>query len=211
MYKTNQKCVICNKGKLSKKIIKEDFKYKNKHLTIDNYAVFECNNCKEALVDPSTIRSTERVLTDFRRETDGFLTSGDIVAIRKKLGKTQEKMAEILGIGKKNFARYENGTVTQSKAMDNLLRVLDNHPESLNVFKPGLYPETKKDISTTLFSTSDETTQSFVSFVTTQSFVATSTNYLANVLESETNTEGISLKGTDFSAPKPIEEEAKAA
>lgn len=136
MYKTGQKCVICGKGKLIKKIVNEEFEYKGKKLTIPDYIIYSCNKCKEALVDPKTIRFTEKILTDFRREIDGLLTSCEILQIRKKLGKTQLELAKIFGVGEKNFARYENGQVTQSKAMDNLLRILDEYPVVLNILKP---------------------------------------------------------------------------
>lgn len=70
---------------------------------------------------------------------DGFLTDEDIKRIRKKLGFTQEEMAKKLGVGLKNFARYENLSVRQSKAMDNLLRVLDRYPETLEVLAGNVH------------------------------------------------------------------------
>ena len=54
----------------------------------------------------------------------------------QKLHLTQEQMATVLGGGLKGFARYENGQIIQSRAMDNLLRILDQFPESLDVL-PG--------------------------------------------------------------------------
>jgi putative zinc finger/helix-turn-helix YgiT family protein len=64
-----------------------------------------------------------------------YLTGEDIKRIRKKLGLTQEGMAEKLGVGLKTFARYENLSVRQSKAMDNLLRILDKYPESIEIIE----------------------------------------------------------------------------
>ena len=63
--------------------------------------------------------------------------AADIKRIRRKLHLTQEQMATLLGGGLKGFARYENGQVVQSRAMDNLLRILDRFPESLGVL-PGV-------------------------------------------------------------------------
>ena len=54
-----------------------------------------------------------------------------------KLHLTQEQMATALGGGLKGFARYENGQIIQSRAMDNLLRILDQFPENLDVL-PGV-------------------------------------------------------------------------
>ena len=69
------------------------------------------------------------------RSAAGFLTDEKIKEIRKKLGLTQRQMAETLGVGEKNFARYENLSVRQSKAMDNLLRILDAYPEAIKILK----------------------------------------------------------------------------
>ncbi len=66
-----------------------------------------------------------------QRSKDGYLTDLDIKRIRKKLELTQVEMAEKLGVGEKNFARYENLSVRQSKAMDNLLRILDIYPDAI--------------------------------------------------------------------------------
>lgn len=78
MYKTGQRCIVCGEGTLTKKIVNQKFKYKGKENIISDYCVYECNKCKEVLVDSKTIRSTEKILTDFRREMDGLLTSSEI-------------------------------------------------------------------------------------------------------------------------------------
>lgn len=70
-----------------------------------------------------------------QRSKDGYLTDIDIRRIRQKLGFTQIEMAEKLGVGEKNFARYENLSVRQSKAMDNLLRILDVYPEVFQILE----------------------------------------------------------------------------
>lgn len=132
MYKSGSKCPICGSGKLSEKTVSEEFDYKGQTKIVSDYHVYACNKCKEEIVDPKTLRVTEKVLTDFRRGVDGLLTSDEIKAIRKKLGKTQSEMAEWLGVGEKNFTRYENGQVTQSKTMDLLLRIVGKFPTILN-------------------------------------------------------------------------------
>lgn len=140
MYKNGSKCSICGIGKVSEKTISEKFEYKGKSLVVPDYHVYACDTCEEEIVDPKTLRATEKVLTDFRRRLDGLLASDEIKAIRKKLGKTQAEMAEWLGVGEKNFARYENGQVTQSKTMDLLLRILGKFPNILNnLTEPNKY------------------------------------------------------------------------
>ena len=128
-YKAGNPCPVCHAGKLFNKVVEEKFSYKGEILLLPNYMVFECGKCGEEFVDDKTIRGTEKVLTDFRRTVDGLLTSDNIRAIREKLDVTQEKLADILGVAKKTFARYENGQVTQSKTMDTILRLLAKKPE----------------------------------------------------------------------------------
>lgn len=135
MLKNEDICPICGEGKVSEQVITGEFEYKGKKRSMPDYHIFVCEHCKEQIVAPKTLRATEKVLTDFRRKIDGLLTSGEIKMIRKKLGKTQTEMAALLGVGKKNFARYENGQVTQSKSMDLLIRILDIDSSILNKVK----------------------------------------------------------------------------
>lgn len=136
MYKQGDSCPLCGGGRLNEKVIEECFNYKGHSLTVSDYLILECPACGEAVVDKESARRAERLLRDFGRQVDGLLTAADIKRIRRKLHLTQEQMATVLGGGLKGFARYENGQVVQSRAMDNLLRILECFPESLNVL-PG--------------------------------------------------------------------------
>lgn len=132
MYKTGDSCPVCVKGNLTEQIITEEFEYKGHKISIPDYHIFSCDNCSEEVVSPKSIRATEKGLTDIRRKIDGLLTSDEIKDIRKKIGMTQKELASKLGVGIKTFARYENGQVTQGKAMDILLRIMEKNPLILN-------------------------------------------------------------------------------
>ena len=132
MLKKGVVCPVCGEGKISEQTVTERFEYKGNKISISNYHIFRCERCREKIVSPKTLRETEKALTDFRRNIDGLLTSDENRAIREKLGKTQTEMARLLGVGEKNFARYENGQVTQSKSMDLLLRIIDVDPQILH-------------------------------------------------------------------------------
>lgn len=137
MYKQGDACPLCGSGRLSEKVVEEHFSYKGHSLVVPDYCIMECPACGEAVVDKDSARRTEKMLKDFGRQVDGLLTATDIKRIRRKLHLTQEQMATVLGGGLKGFARYENGQVVQSRAMDNLLRILDRFPESLDLL-PGV-------------------------------------------------------------------------
>lgn len=130
-----QRCPICDMGTLKKEVVSEPFEYKGQKITIPDYIKYRCNKCGEAVVDNGTLRESGKILKDFKRKVDGLLLAEDIRNIRKRLNLTQEEMAEIVGGGLKGFARYETGQVCQSKGMDNLLRILDVYPFTLNVIQ----------------------------------------------------------------------------
>ncbi|MDA8427876.1 MAG: type II toxin-antitoxin system MqsR family toxin [Geobacteraceae bacterium] len=137
MYKQGDACPLCGDGLLCEKVLEEHFSYKGHSLTVPDYCILECPACGEAFVDKDSARRAEKLLRDFGRQVDGLLMPVDIKRIRRRLHLTQEQMATVLGGGLKSFARYENGQVVQSRAMDNLLRILDRFPESLDVL-PGV-------------------------------------------------------------------------
>ncbi len=137
MYKQGDSCPLCGGGNLFEKVVEEHFSYKGHALTVPDYRILECAACGEAVVDKESARRAEKLLRDFGRQVDGLLMAVEIKRIRRKLHLTQEQMATILGGGLKGFARYENGQVVQSRAMDNLLRILDRFPESLGAL-PGV-------------------------------------------------------------------------
>lgn len=122
-------CPVCGKGQLNKEIVEKTFTYKGQSIIIPNYILYRCNVCSEAIVNNQTLKSSGKQLKKFKCKVDGLLSGDEIKGIRRKLGLTQEQMSEILGGGLKGFARYETGQICQSKAMDNLLRILDKFPQ----------------------------------------------------------------------------------
>ena len=140
MYKNNDRCPICGEGILERDVITETFEYKGEKIDIPNYVIFKCENCDESIVEKNTLKTSGKTIRDFQRRVDGLLTSNEIKKIRKSFGFTQEDIGNLLGGGAKGFARYETGKVSQSKAMDNLLRIIDAHPDALDVLA-ALVPE----------------------------------------------------------------------
>ena len=55
--------------------------------------------------------------------------AAELARIRKKLGLSQRKDAELTGSGVNAFSRYENGKAKPVPAVINLFRLLDKHPE----------------------------------------------------------------------------------
>lgn len=125
-------CPVCESGNLSAIRKNVDFNYKGNIRTYES-TVYACPECLEEFLDPKEQRKIDKKLTDSRRQIDGLLTSEEITRIRKKFGYTQVEFARILRVGEKNFARYESGQATQSRTMDNLLKIINHSPKSIEV------------------------------------------------------------------------------
>ena len=65
-------------------------------------------------------------------QNDEKLLPEDIRRIRLKLGLTQEQAGERIGGGRRAFSKYESGSVQPSAAVENLLRIYEQHPELVN-------------------------------------------------------------------------------
>jgi len=63
-------CPICEIGKLTRIRTTETFSYKGKKITIDNYIIWKCSECGEAIVDKRTLKRTDKLLKDFRKKID---------------------------------------------------------------------------------------------------------------------------------------------
>ena len=121
-------------------MVEETFTYKGRSITISDYLIYKCGECGEEMVeDKYSSKKSGKILGDFYREVDGLLTGSQIKRIRQKLEFTQEQMAQVFGGGLKAFARYESGKVCQSRAMDNLLRILDANPDGVKVLLKSEY------------------------------------------------------------------------
>ncbi len=133
MHNNDDMCPICGHDGIIEKMITEKFEYKGHVKKIEDYTIYECTECNESIVDTETLKKAEKIIRDFHREVDGLLTSKEIKNIRSVLGFTQKDFGLILGGGEKGFARYESCAVTQSKAMDNLIRIVFEKPEVIDI------------------------------------------------------------------------------
>ena len=70
MYKDDQKCPICDLGKLKRKVIDETFEYKGQTLVVPDYIIYQCAVCEESLVDGKSVQSSQRALKEFFHRVD---------------------------------------------------------------------------------------------------------------------------------------------
>lgn len=65
----NGKCLICD-GESVEERLNEEFQYHNYSITIPNYVVYRCKECKQAIVDQETLKRSGPILTLFRHRVE---------------------------------------------------------------------------------------------------------------------------------------------
>lgn len=79
----------------------------------------QCSACDELVFDND---ADEQVAQELRDQL-GLLSGAQIRNNRDELGLSQREMAEHLGVAVETISRWENGALTQTRAMDRYLRV----------------------------------------------------------------------------------------
>lgn len=149
MYAEGNICPICGERRLRSAIQDEQFEYKGKVLSL-RLTCYSCDRCGESFFDNAEMKACQKTMKDFQRKVDNLLTSDEIRQIREKRGLSQREFARILGIAEKSFTKYELGLVSQSRAMDNLLRIIDHFPETLTFLKDLKQGHDKKELISTV-------------------------------------------------------------
>jgi len=124
-------CKICKSDNVGQFSDMENISYKGADITVAmEYSI--CNCCNREFVSKQQIIKNDACVRDAKKAADGLLTSSEIYDVRISLGLTQEQASVIFGGGKKAFSKYERAEVSQSAAMDKLLKVCLKHPRVFN-------------------------------------------------------------------------------
>lgn len=107
--------------------------YKGQSVTIDMPGWY-CDESGESIHTGEDMKVSDAALKALRNQID-LLKPQEVKRIRTKIGLTQREAGSIFGGGPNAFQKYEQGTVTVSKPMSNLLRVLEKHPEEIEELK----------------------------------------------------------------------------
>ena len=120
-------CKMCKSTNISQLDNVEDISYKGNILAVSmEYSV--CNDCKREFIPKPQILNNDARIRDAKKRADGLLTSTEIYNARISLGLTQEQASLVFGGGKNAFSKYERAEVSQSIAMDKLIRISLKHP-----------------------------------------------------------------------------------
>ncbi len=107
-----------------------EISYKGQSTTIDMPGWY-CHESGESIHTAEDMKVSDAALKELRLEVENLLKPQEVKRIRKKIGLSQRDAGTILGGGPNAFQKYEQDTVTVSKPMSNLLRVLERHPEEV--------------------------------------------------------------------------------
>ena len=132
-------CIMCNSDKIKSLTAVERVLYKGHELQVPlEYSV--CDGCGREFVPKSQILRGEAAVRDAKKKFDGLLSSEEIAQARARLSISQEQASRVFGGGKNAFSKYERGEVSQSVAMDKLIRVCLKHQNVFNelAYKAGI-------------------------------------------------------------------------
>jgi len=121
-------CKLCKSEDVSDCTAAEEISYKGSTLQV-SIAYSLCNNCDREFISKPQILQNETALRAAKKDHDGLLSSEEIIWARRTLSLTQEQASRVFGGGRNAFSKYERGEVSQSAAMDKLIRICLNHRE----------------------------------------------------------------------------------
>lgn len=116
-------CPICGEGHVTHHVDQFESEYKGQKAMLPSHYKL-CDTCHSDFAGAAEGKVNKRAIVAFRKSVDGLLTGTDIVALRKQYGLTQDQAAKLFGGGPVAFSKYENDDVSQSEAMDSLLRLV---------------------------------------------------------------------------------------
>jgi len=102
----------------------------------------ECPRCGEQVLPPELVARIEAE----RYRLEGLLSPTEVREARTRVGLSQVEMARLLGVGDKTYTRWELGLSTQTKSMDNLIRLADQHPDVLLEIEARRDPERRHEV-----------------------------------------------------------------
>lgn len=119
-----QECPVCGSKKIFVRKGQRQFPLtidgKVKNIVVKGLTWEECADCHETFFDDSATRIIETA----QFQEMSLLKPSELKEIRESVGLSQTSMARLLGVGEKSYLRWETGLSIQSKAIDNLIRLM---------------------------------------------------------------------------------------
>lgn len=124
-------CLNCEQADMVRRKKDAVITYRGHQATVRAVDGWHCPSCGEIEFAGKEGERYAQVLEKLRLKVDAQ-EAAELARIRKKLGLSQRRAAEIAGGGINAFSRYENGKAKPVAAVVNLFRLLDKHPELMD-------------------------------------------------------------------------------
>lgn len=124
-------CLNCEQADMVRRKKDAVIEYRGYRATVRALDGWHCPACGEIEFAGKEGERYAHALEKLRLKADAEEAAG-LARIRKKLGLSQRRAAEIAGGGVNAFSRYENGKARPVAAVVNLFRLLDKHPELMD-------------------------------------------------------------------------------
>lgn len=115
-------CQVCGSNAITTHSVVERIKHKDNFITV-NMPYSACSNCGREFVSTEQIKAGDALIREAKKSYDGLYTDEEIKRARLQLGLTQAEASELFGGGRNAFSKYERGEVSQSVAMDRLIKL----------------------------------------------------------------------------------------
>ena len=106
-----------------------------KEIAVPDAAHLRCPKCREVVLRLDHARKLREHALEIYRSRYDLLSADEIRSIRERHRLTQVQLARLLRLGANTISRWESGRNVQTAAMDVLLRLIRDIPESLRYLK----------------------------------------------------------------------------
>lgn len=127
-------CCPLDAGRMRRDVRPLEIVYGDRSTTVDMPGWY-CDTCGEGIHDSADTKVSDRALNRLKAEADRLLAPEEVRRIRKRLGLTQRDAGRVIGGGPNAFQKYESGDLLTSRALSNLLRILERHPAELQTLR----------------------------------------------------------------------------
>jgi putative zinc finger/helix-turn-helix YgiT family protein len=104
-------------------------------IAVRSAAHMHCPRCGEVVLRFQDSKRLGEDAIEIYRKRHGLLSSDEIRAIREHFHLTQARLARLLHLGANTVSRWESGRNVQTGAMDLLLRMIRDLPDSIGYLR----------------------------------------------------------------------------
>ena len=123
------RCIQCAQADLQPKTVQLPGTIRSENYTAEMQGL-ECPNCGYKTIEGATMPEYGRLLADKYRAAHGLLTSDEIRARRRRLGMSQAKFAQYVGVGLASIKRWEMGRIQDKHHNEIIKEKTDPEPLS---------------------------------------------------------------------------------